>query len=97
MFEERGPQERAVFLEQLQRQPLVALRKRAVAHHVREHDRGELALFAAATALAASPVVTRKTRTIVVRIYAKLAQECPAQLFRIVKTRLVRHDINRKF
>ena len=45
MFEERGPQERAVFLEQLQRQPLIALRQRAVAHHVREHDRGELALF----------------------------------------------------
>jgi hypothetical protein len=45
MFEERGPQERAVFLEQLQRQPLVALRQRAVAHHVREHDRGEPAVF----------------------------------------------------
>ena len=45
MFEERGPQERAVFLEQFQRQPLVALRQRAVTHHVGEHDRGELALF----------------------------------------------------
>ena len=45
MIEERGPQESAVFLEQLQRQPLVALRKRAVAHDVREHDRGELAFF----------------------------------------------------
>src|ERR1700720_3736159 len=45
MFEECGPQESAVFLEQLQRQPLVALRQRAVAHHVREHDRGKLAFF----------------------------------------------------
>src|ERR1700730_16690454 len=97
MFEERGPQESAVFLEQLQRQLLVALRKRAVAHHVREHDRGELALFAAATAFAASLVVTRKTGTIGVRIYAKLVQECPAHLFRIAKTRLFRHDVNRQF
>src|SRR3984893_3794217 len=45
MLEERGPQESAVFIEQLHRKPLVALRQRAVAHHVREHDRGELALF----------------------------------------------------
>jgi hypothetical protein len=36
---------RAVFIEQLQRQLLVALCQRAVTHHVREHDRGELALF----------------------------------------------------
>ena len=28
------------FLEQLHRKPLVALRQRAVAHHVSEHDRG---------------------------------------------------------
>ena len=47
--------------------------------------------------LAASLVVARKTLTIVVRIYAKLAQECPAHLFRIAKTRLVRHDANRQF
>jgi ferredoxin-NADP reductase len=42
MFEECGPQDRVVFIEQLQRQPLVALHQRAVAHHVREHDRNEL-------------------------------------------------------
>ena len=45
IFQERGPQESAVFLEQLQRQRLVALRQRAVSHHVRKHDRDELALF----------------------------------------------------
>src|SRR6266446_2936727 len=34
-----------MFLEQLQRKRLVPLRQRAIAHHVREHDRGQLALF----------------------------------------------------
>ena len=37
-----------MFFEQLQRERLVALRQRAVAHHVREHDGGELALFGVA-------------------------------------------------
>src|SRR5262249_51018128 len=34
-----------VFLEQLKRDSLVALNERAVADHVREHDRGELSMF----------------------------------------------------
>ena len=41
-FAEQPP----MFLSQFQRQLVVALRQRGVAHHVCEHDRGELALFA---------------------------------------------------
>ena len=38
-----------MFFEQLERELVVALRERAVAHHVGKHDRGELALFRRAT------------------------------------------------
>src|SRR5690349_1162597 len=38
-------QQLSVFFEQLQRQRLVALGQRAVADHIREHDRGQLAVF----------------------------------------------------
>ena len=34
-----------MFLEQLKRERFVALRERAVADHVREHNRGELAML----------------------------------------------------
>src|SRR5947208_7892716 len=34
-----------MFLQQFQRGGLIALSQRTVAHHVREHDGGELALF----------------------------------------------------
>jgi len=34
-----------MFFQQFQRERFLALRQRAIAHHVREHDRGELALF----------------------------------------------------
>src|SRR6185503_1555164 len=37
-----------MFFEQLQRERLVALRQRAVAHHVRKHDGGKLAGFGVA-------------------------------------------------
>lgn len=37
----------AMFLQQFQRQLVVALRQRTVAHHVGEHDGGQLALFGA--------------------------------------------------
>ena len=37
-------QQALILGEQLQRERLVALRERAVAHHVREHDGGQLAL-----------------------------------------------------
>ena len=37
-----------MFLQQLLAPAFVALRQRAVAHHVGEHDGGELALFAGA-------------------------------------------------
>jgi hypothetical protein len=37
-----------MFLEQLKCERLVALRESAVADHVREHDRSELAMFGAA-------------------------------------------------
>ena len=36
-----------MFLEQLERERLVAFRESAVADHVREHDRGKLAMFGA--------------------------------------------------
>ena len=36
-----------MFLEQLKCETLVALRESAVADHVREHDRGEFAMFGA--------------------------------------------------
>ena len=48
---EQGSQQGAMFLEQLLRELLVALGKRAVAHHVGEHDRGEFALFVGAHVL----------------------------------------------
>ena len=34
-----------MFLEQFERQFVVALGKRAIAHHVREHDGGELSVL----------------------------------------------------
>ena len=39
------PQQLAMFFEQLQGEPIVALRQRAVTHHVGEHDGGQFALF----------------------------------------------------
>jgi hypothetical protein len=47
MFWKNCAQEPAVFLEQLQCKSLVALRESAVADHVREHNRGEFAMFGA--------------------------------------------------
>src|SRR6266481_7119480 len=41
-------EESLVFLEQLKCERLVALRESAVADHVREHNRGEFAMFGAA-------------------------------------------------
>ena len=35
----------AMFFEQLEGEPVVALRQRAVTHHVGEHDGGEFTLF----------------------------------------------------
>ena len=45
MFGKQAAQDAPMFFKQLQRERLVALGERAVAHHVREHDGGELALF----------------------------------------------------
>ena len=42
---EQRSQQGAMLLKQLLRKVLVALGKRAVAHHVREHDGGEFALL----------------------------------------------------
>ena len=42
---EQRSQQGAMVLEQLLRELLVALGERAVAHHVGEHDGGQLALF----------------------------------------------------
>src|ERR1700739_374239 len=42
-----GAKQLAVFLKQLQRQRLVLLRQGAVAHHIGEHDRHQLAMFSA--------------------------------------------------
>ena len=39
------PQQMAMFFEQLEGEPVVALRQRAVTHHVGEHDGGEFALL----------------------------------------------------
>jgi len=42
---ENLPQQMAMFFEQLEGEPVVALRQRAVTHHVGEHDGGEFTLF----------------------------------------------------
>ena len=54
-------QQLAMFFKQLQRKPVVTLRQRAVAHHVGEHDGGQLALFLGAhfNWSAASPILCK--------------------------------------
>ena len=46
-----------MFFEQLKRHSLVALHERAVADHVREHNRGELAMFGTGAPVPASVIV----------------------------------------